>query len=373
MPTQQTKRKRLLFIDDDPNFLKIIEKLFLQMAQESWEISMAQNHAHALELLRHGRFDLVVLDFKMPVMDGLQFLKLLARTHPGQQAAILTAFADESIRKACENGGAALFLQKPSGTAGFASVFSALDALADTAPQDGFRGVMRRMGIQEVLQMECLGLKSSVLEIVAGRVRGRIFICEGLIVHAETGAIQGETALYGLLGLRGGEFNFFEYTEPPSRTIAGHWEHLLMEAARLSDEGQTFLDPDAPQPIPETERKAETSSEPAPNAGPKSAPEPAAEPAPAAPIHSVIEVEIEEFLLCSGAGNILCEWGCKRVEGRQKLLEQIEHQARQLSESVKVGTFDRLEITTLRGRILCQVQPQRRIFVRSTRGKNQTL
>ncbi|MGZ5507648.1 MAG: response regulator, partial [Limisphaerales bacterium] len=230
MPGESTKPKKVLFVDDDRNYLSLIQQLFSQLAKGSWEISTAQNHAQALEILRKGRVDLVVLDFKMPVMDGLQFLKLLGRTHPGQQVAILSGRADGAERKVCEESGALLVLQKPVGNEGFASVFSALDALASAAPQEGFRGMMRRLGIGEVLQMECLGSKSSVLEIFTGKVRGKIFICDGAIIHAETGAIQGETALYGLLGLTGGEFNFSEYTEPPRRTIEGSWEGLLMEA-----------------------------------------------------------------------------------------------------------------------------------------------
>src|ERR1039457_2267409 len=103
--------------------------------------------------------------------------------------------------------------------------------------------MMRRVGLQEVLQLECLGRKSSVLEIFTSKVRGRIFICDGSIVHADSGALQGEVALYGMLALRGGEFNLLPYTEPPRRTIEGQWESLLMEAARLTDEGRNVLEP----------------------------------------------------------------------------------------------------------------------------------
>ena len=186
--------------------------------------------------------DVVVLDIGMPVMDGIQFLQLLGRTHPGQQVVMLTGRGDRGKRKTCLESGAALFLEKPVVPDGFAAIFAALDALAGAQPQGGFRGMMRRVGLQEVLQMECLGRKSSVLEIFTGKVRGRIFICEGAIVHAESGALQGEVALYGLLALRGGEFNLLPFTEPPRRTIEGQWESLLMEAARLSDEGQKFLE-----------------------------------------------------------------------------------------------------------------------------------
>lgn len=357
MSSNPVKRKKFLFVDDDPNFLDVVQNLFSQMAKGSWEISTAQNHSQALEVLRQGHIDVVLLDLDMPVMDGLQFLKLLGRTHPGQQTAILSGMADEGARKACEQSGAALCLKKPVDSAGFATVFSAIDALAEAAPQEGFRGVMRRMGIQEVLQMECLARKSSILEIFTGRVRGRIFIFEGAIVHAESGKLQGEVALYGLLGLRGGEFNFLEYIEPAHRTIEGQWEGLLMEAARLSDEGQTFIDTETPEAAPDVETQ---------NVQPLDV---FARKTPG-PSHA--EVQIEEILLCSGSGEVLYEWGCKKLDERLQLVEQVEQQARQVSAAVRVGLFDRLEIVVREERIVCQVHPQRRVFVRSNRVQNQS-
>ena len=56
---------------------------------------MAENHAQALALLQQQRMDVVVLDLDMPVMDGLQFLRLLQRTHPGQPVVILTGRATD--------------------------------------------------------------------------------------------------------------------------------------------------------------------------------------------------------------------------------------------------------------------------------------
>ena len=55
-------------------------------------------------------------------------------------------------------------------------------------------------------------------------------------------------AAFCVLALRGGEFNLQPFTEPPRRTIEGQWENLLMEAARLNDEGQRFLEPDETGP-----------------------------------------------------------------------------------------------------------------------------
>jgi HEAT repeat protein len=75
---------------------------------------------------------------------------------------------------------------------------------------------------------------------------------------------------------------------------------------------------------------------------------------------------IAEMLLCSGTGEILFESGCDS-ENRALLLRQIEQQSSQLAALAPMGAFDRLEIMAQQGRIICQVQPDRQIFVRSVR------
>ena len=162
MSADVIRRKRILFVDDDPQFLMGIRPLFGEMSKGSWEVLGAENHAVALSLLSKERIDLVVLDIGMPVMDGIQFLQLLGRTHPGQQVAMLTGRGTEERRKACFESGAVLFLEKPLSADGFTAIYAALDSVAGAQPQGGFHGMMRRVGLQEVLQMECLGRKSSV-------------------------------------------------------------------------------------------------------------------------------------------------------------------------------------------------------------------
>jgi CheY-like chemotaxis protein len=337
------KRRSFLFVDDDAKFLAGIKELFSAMAGGRWDIYSAESHAQALSLLAQQQMDVVVLDIGMPTMDGIQFLQLLARTHPGQPVVMLTGETTEERRKTCQESGAAQILEKPLAADGFAAIFAALDALAAAPPQGGFRGMMRRVGLPEVLQLECLGRKSSVLEIFTGKVRGRIFICEGAIVQAESGALQGEVALYGLLALREGEFNLMPYSEPSRRSIEGHWESLLMEAARLNDEGQKFLETD--EGGPGAFEPGQLTAVPAKGLSPTQA-------------------RIAEVILCSGSGEVLYEWETQALELRLQLLDQVAQQAAQLGGLIPVGRFDRLEIRTLEGRIICQVQPDRRLFVR---------
>jgi hypothetical protein len=263
---------------------------------------------------------------------------------------MLTGRATEENRKLCLESGAALFLEKLIAPESFTMVFDSLEMLANAAPQEGFRGMMRRVGLQDVLQMECLGRKSSVLEVLTGKARGRIFVADGQIVHAECGSLQGEVALYGLLGLRGGEFNLRPFFEPPCRTISGQYEFLLMEAARLTDEGTNVLESAAPSPGP-----AETLS--LQEAGQNLHGEELSPPAEA--------VCIQEMLLCSGSGELLYESNCRSIENRMKLLQRIEQHAELVSNLLPAGRFDRAEIFAAEGRIICQVQPEMRLFVHS--------
>jgi hypothetical protein len=117
-----------------------------------------------------------------------------------------------------------------------------------------------------------------------------------------------------------------------------------MEAARLSDEGQKFFETEEPEPA-------------AAEAGERAASAAAELPGG--------QMRTAETVLCSGVGEVLHEWESKSLELRLRLLEQVEQQAAQLSRLVSVGRFDRLEIQTLEGRVICQVQPDRRLFVRT--------
>lgn len=346
------KQKRFLFVDDDAAFLDGMCGLFADMSGGTWEIARAENHAQALAQLNRQSFDVLVLDVNMPVMDGVEFLRLLRRTHPNQQIVMLTGLASEETRKTCLELGAILFLEKMATPQGFEAVFAALDALTEALPQIGFRGVMRRVGLPEVLQMECLGRKSSVLEVFTGKVRGRIYIHDGAIVHADSGSMQGEVALYGLLALQGGEFNLLPFTEPPTRTISGHYEFLLMEAARLSDEGSAAA-------AEQTAAAAAVEEPPMPASVPM--------PEPMLPAEMVVgdAVHIEEVLLCSGAGEVLYEWQCAATAERVALLGEIERLAGQMSSQVPAGRFERLEVHAEDGRMVCQIQPHMRLLVRS--------
>src|SRR5215210_6339461 len=104
------KQKRILFLDDEPPFLELLQAAMQSFAGDSWEIHTATNAGEALAIIQEKHIDLVVVDVEMPVVDGLQFLTLLNRKHPNLSKVVLSGGASEAQRATCMSLGAELVL-----------------------------------------------------------------------------------------------------------------------------------------------------------------------------------------------------------------------------------------------------------------------
>jgi CheY-like chemotaxis protein len=329
---------------------------------------VATDAARGLALLRDHKIDLLVIDVHMPVMDGLQFLGLLHKRYPNISKAVLTGDSSDPYRATCLSNGAELFLLKPTSPEGWQSLYVALNELVKFQPEEGFRGVLRRVGLQDVLQMECLARSSSVLEISNADMQGSVFVEEGQIIHAQAGDMTGEDAFNQLMSLAGGEFNLRPFAEPPVRSISGSWEFLLMEAARKRDEAQES-GPQLPAwAAPAEPGAAPTADQLSPVAEPgiiplmekrlrKPKPRPAENLRPA----------IDEVLVCSTQGDVLYEWQCADANARIRFLQFLSQKSWQMRQGLPIGYFQRLEIESPKNRIVTRIDPDRALFVRASR------
>jgi len=207
---------------------------------------------------------LAVFDISMPMLDGVQLLGMAHRRYPDVKKVILTGNASESRRAECLANGAELFLEKPTTPEGFRFVFNVLKDLLGWHQREGFSGTLRQVGLSDVIQIQCLGTHSCVLNVQNSKAQGEIFIESGMIVHATTGTSSGEEALFQLLSLNQGEFNLKPFEKPAERTLQGSWEFLLMESARKRDEEKdvraaedtVMMTKPVPPPAPPAEKPA---------------------------------------------------------------------------------------------------------------------
>jgi CheY-like chemotaxis protein len=234
-PSDASKLFHVLFVDDSLAFLELFGALCQEYSRRTWQLYTATSADKALLTLQDRPVDLVVLDIGMPMLDGLQLLAIVRRRYPGMKVAVLTGNASDTRRADALANGAELFLEKPVTAEGMKSAFNVLHDLVSW-DSEGFSGSVRQVGLQEVIQMECNGRHSSVLEIRSPERRGQIYIEAGAVIHANAGDATGEQAFFQLLSMRGGDFQVKPFKAPTQRTIHQPWEVLVMESARISDE-----------------------------------------------------------------------------------------------------------------------------------------
>ena len=151
-------KRRILVVDDNIDYCESIID-FLEM--EGFDAVGIHNGFDALEIIKEEEFDMVLMDIRMPGMDGVETFQKLKEVSPETPTILMTAYAVENrIREALQNGAFGAF-QKPVDNERLicsieksfpdgAVVMIAVDdkeissALLDTFAEKGYRCVVAR-------------------------------------------------------------------------------------------------------------------------------------------------------------------------------------------------------------------------------------
>jgi len=103
---------KVLLVDDEEEF---VQSLAERIRMRDLGSDVALNGEQALAKLKEKLPDVMVLDFKMPGIDGLTVLEQVKKTYPNVQVIMLTAHGTSEIEKKARDLGAFDYLQKPVG------------------------------------------------------------------------------------------------------------------------------------------------------------------------------------------------------------------------------------------------------------------
>lgn len=102
---------RLLIVDDHPLMRETVQ-LLLEGAPDLEVVGEAVNGRHALELCRQLRPELVLMDVRMPEMDGLSATRAIKEEMPAISILMLSAYESEDYRREAASAGAADYVLK---------------------------------------------------------------------------------------------------------------------------------------------------------------------------------------------------------------------------------------------------------------------
>jgi CheY-like chemotaxis protein len=232
------KGLRILFVDDDERVVKVFERGLRVLGHT---LLPAYSGEHALTIFEQSEVDAIVCDLAMPSMNGWDVAKAVETicAEKGSRKPpfiMLTGWArqlDEDEITA--NPQVDRVVQKPVKVPYLLEVVQ--EEIGRSQTEDDFSGRIGGIDILEYVQLLLLNGRQVLVEIQSrDGEQGLVYVDKGEIVHAKSGDLEGEEALYNCLLFKGGSFSSLPWREPERISIDKPGVFLLIEAARKRDE-----------------------------------------------------------------------------------------------------------------------------------------
>lgn len=105
------KQYKLLLVDDETNILRSLTRA---LQKENYQIFSAGDANTALKMLDNDSYDIIISDNRMPLMDGIDLLKIVKGKYPQTIRVMLSGYSEfDSIVKAINEAEVSKFISKP--------------------------------------------------------------------------------------------------------------------------------------------------------------------------------------------------------------------------------------------------------------------
>jgi len=230
-----------------------------QIQQVGHASQSAKSVASAIERLRREPFDVVLCELHPSGSEGMELLQYMGGYYPSTPVIVICeAMVGPEFRGQYEGGGSVRIVEKPI------NMTRLVEIIEDCGPKKGFYGNQIEVEFFDYVQMVAISGRDKMLVVTTRQGNGFIWFEHGDIVHAQYGDHRGEQAFYKMLAVGRGTYREVLFRPPTARTIVRPSMHLLMEAARQSDEGilGTSETVEAEDEKPKKPRKPEPEPEP---------------------------------------------------------------------------------------------------------------
>ncbi|MFH1752594.1 MAG: response regulator [Candidatus Omnitrophota bacterium] len=123
------KKAKILTIDDEPDFVALLKNYF---SIRGHEVFTALRGGDGIEIAGRERPDVILVDLKLPGLDGDQILREVKKVHPGAKTIMITAFKDDGgAKQKALAAGVYAYFEKPIAS------FKTLEETVNKAAEEG--------------------------------------------------------------------------------------------------------------------------------------------------------------------------------------------------------------------------------------------
>jgi len=240
-------RHNLLIVDGDARNRRVLE---VSLRKAGFSITPAESAEEALEFLVHAEPDLIISDTRLPGDDGFSFctkIKANDRWATIPFIFLTSAKAIEEKVRGLELG-VDDYLTKPIYIKEITTRVAMLlqrkqrERLERKDARTKFSGQLADMAVVDLLQTLEISRKSGTIQLTTDLGEAMLWFHDGAVVDAEMGRLQGEPAVYRLLGINDGLFEVEFKPVNRSQVITSSTQALLMEGLRRVDEWSRLLE-----------------------------------------------------------------------------------------------------------------------------------
>jgi CheY-like chemotaxis protein/predicted regulator of Ras-like GTPase activity (Roadblock/LC7/MglB family) len=224
MSTQQPN-KRVLIVDDEDNVTLVLSRSLAKLGDD-YVIETANDSEEALEKIKETAYSLVITDYRMPDMNGVDLAMAIRNLSPQTQVVLMTAYGDRQLKNLAGNMELAGYLDKPFSMKDIRRIVE--QAIGQTRSEDPYRTGERSVDNEvfehlETLQMNtgarCIMLLSSggyPIEAVGGAQALDLSTVGALVAANFAAAVElskllGNDSIFKSSYHEGPDYNIYAY------------------------------------------------------------------------------------------------------------------------------------------------------------------
>jgi CheY-like chemotaxis protein/predicted regulator of Ras-like GTPase activity (Roadblock/LC7/MglB family) len=220
-------QKRILIVDDDKDILRMLEYSLKKLGPD-YKVMTVRDTITALNQIEEEPVDLVVVDYMMPGITGIDLARAVRQISPETQVVVMTAYGTTGLRNTAKYLGLDGYIDKPFSLEKIreivkravdrtSQVLEEVETAENYLPHDAIRRQLE--GLQANTGARCVLLVSSDghLVQVVGQIEGMkissisALVAANFIAAAELASLLGNRAVFKSSYHEGEDFNIYAY------------------------------------------------------------------------------------------------------------------------------------------------------------------